>query len=65
MGKHRALVLQTELSLQSPRNQRWKELDPQIRERVIELVGQLLISWYKNHGKNIEREGRRANAQDK
>jgi hypothetical protein len=64
MGKHRAQALQTELSLQSPRNLRWEELEPQTRERVIELVGQLIISVYQNGKKNMKTERRRVHGQD-
>jgi hypothetical protein len=52
------------LSLQSPRNLRWEELEPQTRERVIELVGQLIISVYQNGKKNMKTERRRVHGQD-
>ena len=64
MGKHRAVVLQTELSLQSPRNPQWEEMGPQIRKRIVELVGELLLSWYKSCGKNMHDEERRENEQN-
>jgi hypothetical protein len=46
---------QTELPLKTPSNPRLEELEPKIREKVIDLVSQLMLSMYAESKKQERR----------
>ena len=51
METQQTKVLQEELQL-VPKVHSWERLNPVVQKKLIELISQLFIQWYKNNDEN-------------
>lgn len=64
MGKNRAKATQTELSLDHGARIRWEELDLVTKERVTDLVAELLARSQIGSSWDVRKQGGHEDAQD-